>query len=66
MKRALEDIGATEGLVHLSNGEEALDYLRSDINQMPYLILLDLNLPKKDGIDLLTEFIGFGLESIVT
>lgn len=53
VKRALEDIGATEGMVHLSNGEEALDYLRSEINEMPFLILLDLNMPKMNGKDFL-------------
>ncbi|MFC1764784.1 response regulator [Planctomycetota bacterium] len=53
VKRALDEIGVPEGILHLSNGEEALDYLRSDVNQLPYLILLDLNMPKMNGIDFL-------------
>ena len=51
VKRAMEDIGATEGLMHLCNGEEALDYLRSEVNVLPFLILLDLNMPKMNGIE---------------
>ena len=53
VKRAMEDIGTNTGLVHLNNGEEALDYLRSEINQLPFLILLDLNMPKMNGKDFL-------------
>lgn len=53
VKRAMEDIGATEGLIHLVNGEEALDYLRSEINVLPFLILLDLNMPKMNGKEFL-------------
>lgn len=44
------------------NGEEALAFLRSDGDDAgsprPDLILLDLNLPRKDGRDLLCEIKG--------
>jgi len=55
VKRALEDIGVVDSLVHLKNGEEALDYLRSEVNELPCLILLDLNMPKMNGIEFLQE-----------
>ena len=34
-------------------GQEALDYLFNDAKNMPRLVLLDLNLPEIDGLDVL-------------
>jgi DNA-binding NarL/FixJ family response regulator len=34
-------------------GEEALEYLRNDSNEKPCVILLDLNMPRMSGIELL-------------
>ncbi len=53
VKRALKDLNVTNPLVHKLNGEEALEYLRADENQRPCLILLDLNMPKMNGIEFL-------------
>ena len=53
IKRALKDLGAAKSLVHTTNGEEALDYLRSEDNEQPCIILLDLNMPKMNGVDFL-------------
>jgi CheY-like chemotaxis protein len=53
VKRALEDAGSASLIVHVSNGESALAYLRSDVNERPYLILLDLNMPKMNGLEFL-------------
>ena len=36
-----------------SDGEEALDYLLSDGNDLPRLVLLDLRLPDTDGLEVL-------------
>ena len=33
------------------NGEEALEYLRDRSNKKPCIILLDLNMPKMNGIE---------------
>jgi CheY-like chemotaxis protein len=55
VKRALVEIGVVVDLVHLSNGEEALNYLRSEVNPKPCLILLDLNMPKMNGLEFLQE-----------
>ena len=53
VKRALEDIKVTNGLSHVANGEEALEYLRGQGNKKPCIIFLDLNMPKMNGIEFL-------------
>ncbi len=53
VKRALKDLKVTNPLVRAANGEEALDYLRNDANEKPCVILLDLNMPKMNGIEFL-------------
>jgi len=54
VKRALRDLNVTNPLVHKINGEEALDYLSSHQNNgKPCLVLLDLNMPKMNGIEFL-------------
>jgi chemotaxis family two-component system response regulator Rcp1 len=39
----------------VDDGEEALTYLRLDEGHCPDLVILDLNLPKKDGREVLAE-----------
>ena len=53
VKRALKDLKVINELVHVVNGEEALDYLRNESNKKPCVILLDLNLPKLNGLEFL-------------
>jgi CheY-like chemotaxis protein len=52
-KRAMRDAGVENQVVHRENGEDALDYLRDSGSQEPCLILLDLNMPKMNGIEFL-------------
>ena len=54
IKRALKDLSVENQLVNTSNGEQALEYLRTDGNKKPCVILLDLNMPKMNGIEFLT------------
>jgi CheY-like chemotaxis protein len=52
-ERALKDLRVTNPLAHSSNGEEALDYLRTENNKKPCLIFVDLNMPRMNGIEFL-------------
>lgn len=53
VKRALKDIKVINPLIVTANGEEALEYLRDGRNAKPGIILLDLNMPKMNGIEFL-------------
>ena len=53
VKRALKELNVTNQLVHSINGEQALEYLKTDNNKKPCVILLDLNMPKMNGIEFL-------------
>ena len=53
IKRAFKDIGVSNRIDLVGNGEEALKFLRSDDNEKPALIFLDLNMPKMNGIEYL-------------
>ena len=51
--RALKEIHVTNQVVHLENGEDALNYLRDGNCEKPCIILLDLNMPVMNGIEFL-------------
>ena len=53
VKRAFKDLNINNSLVHKLNGEEALEYLADSENDRPCVILLDLNMPKMNGIEFL-------------
>jgi CheY-like chemotaxis protein len=53
VKRAFKELKVTNPLVRACNGEEALKYLEEHGNEMPCVILLDLNMPKMNGTELL-------------
>lgn len=54
--RALKKNKLANSLVHLSDGEEAINYLFAPGRViMPKLILLDLKMPKVDGIEVLRK-----------
>jgi CheY-like chemotaxis protein len=54
VRRAFRDLKVANPLVHAVNGEEALTHLRDEANDKPCLILLDLNMPKMNGMEFLT------------
>ena len=45
-------------LLHIDDGEKGLEFLYTDENPIPRLILLDLRMPKVDGIQILRKLKG--------
>ena len=65
--RALNKSGLVNTVLHVSDGAEALDFLFSEgeyserpVEKMPKLILLDLKMPKVNGIEVLLKIKGDG------
>jgi CheY-like chemotaxis protein len=62
VKRSFEEHRVANALHHVSDGEEALDYLfrrgaytDPEKSPRPHVVLLDLRLPKIDGLEVLKE-----------
>jgi CheY-like chemotaxis protein len=53
VKRAMRDLQVNHAIIHSVNGEEAMKYLTSPDTEKPFVILLDLNMPKMNGIEFL-------------
>jgi CheY-like chemotaxis protein len=60
VRRDLKDFRVANRIIHVADGQAALDYLLhrdayadKEANPRPHLILLDLRLPKVDGLEVL-------------
>ncbi|MGA2071229.1 MAG: response regulator [Sedimentisphaerales bacterium] len=53
VKRAFNELKVNNELVRVTNGEEALEYLKTHPDKKPCLVLLDLNMPRMNGIEFL-------------
>jgi CheY-like chemotaxis protein len=53
IKRALKHLKVPNHLVHLKDGKEALEYLQAKTYTKPSIIILDLNTPRMNGLELL-------------
>ena len=54
--RTLRKNNLANNLLHVQDGEEALQYLfKESVSRSPKLILLDLKMPKVDGIEVLRK-----------
>jgi chemotaxis family two-component system response regulator Rcp1 len=54
---ALDKLKVHYGLTHVCNAQEAIHHLQKEEadGKLPYVLLVDIDLPGKNGIDLLTE-----------
>lgn len=53
IKRALREINFPNEVIIKENGEDALHFLQSEVTELPAMILLDLNMPRMNGIEFL-------------
>ena len=53
VKKALQHLKILNDLIHLKNGGEALEYLEDETKTKPSIIILDLNIPRIGGLELL-------------
>ena len=55
LRKAIENVRVDCSLHNVDNGEKLMDYLSQCNGNAPNLIFLDLNMPKKNGIECLME-----------
>ncbi len=57
-KEALEEFILPTQLTAVHNGEELMQVLTNEKNELPYVLFLDLNMPRKNGFECLSEIKG--------
>jgi CheY-like chemotaxis protein len=57
MRQVLQELGDSYNIKEVHNGKEALDYLqqRKNLQSLPCLIILDMNMPIMDGKETLSR-----------
>jgi CheY-like chemotaxis protein len=54
-REALSELPVTTDLETVYDGEQLMDYLNSHEDQLPDVLFLDLNMPRKNGFECLSE-----------
>jgi len=54
-EKALNEISVVSSLATVHDGEQLLEYLSENAKNLPDVIFLDLNMPRKNGFECLTE-----------
>jgi CheY-like chemotaxis protein len=57
-KQALEDLDLSSNLITVNNGVELMELLTDDTGNLPDILFLDLNMPRKTGNECLAEIKG--------
>lgn len=61
VRENLQEAGVANEIVHVPDGQEALDYIRCEgayrgrVLNGPLLLLLDINMPRVDGVEVLRQ-----------
>ena len=54
-KEALEKLPLSTHLTTVHNGEQLMQLLTKETNELPHVLFLDLNMPRKNGFECLSE-----------
>jgi CheY-like chemotaxis protein len=54
-KRAMSELSVTTELEIVNDGEELMEYLEKNSDNLPMALFLDINMPRRNGLECLTE-----------